>query len=259
MKNTLLIVISLVFVGCSSGNSGGSSGAPGPADKATATAFENKTSGTWVSACTQSQKGPFVETLVINKGGTGSFTFNFYQNQDCTGAVNNTDGPTQFTYQVLTAAKIKLTVAGQGAFELTVEINNNNMSVTAADGTMNYTRIGNAPGVTPAPGNNDFDTTAKGNWVTEQCYQYENNTTVRVIISIYGQGKAAMVYNVYQSANCSGQAQAQNKQDFNYVVDRFSNGGGQITVNGEPSDVIFANGKMTLNSAQGSTVYVKLN
>lgn len=263
MKNLfILIALSLTLVACSSGGGGGA-GTP-PADRVTVTNFETKTVGTWVSECQHNQNGNYRETLTINKGGTGSTLFNVYQNQDCSGQVQQTQGPVNFTYQVLTATTVKSTFEGQEAVELKIEVQGNSMSVTSPVGTVQYTKIaggGIPPGQT-APGvqiPNDFDSAAKGNWVTEECYQYQNGTTVRIVITIKGQGKASMVYNVYPSGNCSGQPQMQNNQNFDYTVDRFANGGGQITVNGEPSDVTFANNKMTLNSANGSTVYVKIN
>ncbi len=262
-KLILLALIGFVFMGCSSGNNDNKGATGGGVSQ-----FAQKTAGQWISDCTQSQNGNYKENLVINANGSGSITYNFYQDQNCAGAVAQSQGPLNFTYTaeapVNGVTKVTLTFAGNAPVSVNIRALDNSMEITSDAGVVKYTRIGQP--VTPigipgqnGPGNtNDFDSMAKGNWVSEQCFQYQNNTTVRLVLSIAGQGAAASVLNVYQSQDCSGQAQPDQRQDFTYTVDRFSYGGGQISVKGQPSDVTFQGNRMTLTSAEGTMTYVKI-
>ena len=265
MKKIMIsILLGLTLLGCSSS----SDSKPGAVGGGVVTEFGNKSAGQWLSECVQSQDGQYKETLVINKNGTGNRTLNFYPDQNCQGQIIQSQGPTGFNYTAEAAvngvSKVTLTVTGQQPVQVKVSIQNDAMDITSDQGSVRYARVGHAPTtpgqVNPAPQNpNDFDSWAIGNWATEQCYQYENNQTVRQVITIRGQGRGSSVLNVYPSADCSGNPHPEQNQNISYTVTRFANGGGEISINGRASDISFQTNRMTVSSAEGSTVFVKIN
>ncbi len=262
MKKIIIsILMGLALTGCSSGNSDSK---PGPGG-GVVTQFGQSIAGHWLSECAHNQNGFFVEDLNVNANGSGTRTINPFQDDACTRAIAQQATPENFTYTAATAANgstpVTLTFADGQKAQVNVVVQGDNLEITSNQGTVRYFRVKEAhqtPGTNP--GNvNDFDSVAGGNWVTEQCYTYQNNQTARQVVAIKGQGRVAVVLNVYPSADCIGEPHAEQAQDLEYKVDRFANGGGQITINGKVSDIIFKENKMTLTDAESTTVYIKIN
>lgn len=257
MKKILVLLAALALTACSSG--GGSNAKP--ADGPRVTEFGQKIAGVWISECTTGQEGPYKETLTINADGTGENAITIYQGLNCTGAVRGTQAPSAFTYSVesLGEAAARVTITKQGAQAVVnVTILGNVLDVEGQNGKIRYLLNKNAQ-VPTTPAGDDFDALARGLWITEQCYPYENNTSARQQLTVNGRGSASTVVQVYASQNCSGRSRAERTQQTNYRVDQFANGQGQITVNNEASTVSFDGNHMTLTDANGTTVYNKVN
>ena len=255
MKSIFLALAALFLFAACSGDSYGGGGAPAGNE--------------WTSACLRDQDGNFIEKLVLRPGGTGTVTSTYFQNQDCTGQILRTDGPTNFTYQTDEKAmadgrpvEVTLNLPGKQPSKLNVQVQGNTMTITSADGgTVRYSRTGPPP---QKPGNDAattaaFDAAAVGSWVSENCYQGQQGTTVMLVVQILGGGKGVSLQNVFQNATCQGDAQPQERKEFTYKVDRFAAGAGQITVDGKTVMNITIQGKsMTATSPQGSVSYTKV-
>ena len=104
-----------------------------------------------------------------------------------------------------------------------------------------------------------FDKDAFGSWLTKDCYSMTNDTTstARIVLTIYGNGKASQTVTTYKSVDCSGPTTPQESKEFTYTIDRYANGGGQLTVNGEYVDVTISNGHLTTSTATDTREYIK--
>lgn len=262
MRSFLVLLSALALTACSSG--GGGSSKPAAGGGGVVTEFGKKMEGEWTSDCMTGDEGPYKETLSINANGTGKSAITLYPTQNCAGAARETQGPTEFTYSVeeLADGSARLTLANQGqTSELTVSILGNVMDVQGQNGKARYVRSQTAQ-VPVTPSQDDFDRLAIGSWMSEQCFPYQNNTSARHQLNIVGRGSANLVIQVYQNSNCSGRSRAERPQTTNYKVENFSNGRGQITVNGETSEISFEgarNERMNLVDANGTIVYNKVN
>lgn len=263
MKKFFILLCAFGLAACSSGGSS-SPGAGGGGG--VVTEFGRKLAGEWTSQCSRDEQGQnFREILVVNANGTGQSTTQIYANPNCNGNVAKTEGPSSFTYtsadQPNGATVVTITVGGQTA-QFEIEINGNFMELRVQGQTIQYTRTNQdaTPQDPIGNGQDSFDRLARGNWVTVDCFTYQNNTTAKEVISILGNGAAESVINVYQSNNCSGNPRAERKQRITYTVNQFSNGQGNVTVNNEAQSVSFQNNRMTLTAAgQQPMVYMKVN
>jgi hypothetical protein len=278
-KFMILVSVVLSLAACSSSSNDGNGAKPAGNVTPEITAFANKSGGQWVSECMQDEKGINKEIITINKDGTGSYTTNYYRDQACAGDVANTEGPTAFTYTAEAlnggSTKIKMTLNRQ-VIDLSIINQGDRMTITANGRTVQYTRIGQAPNedqnqvnpVNPNPGNNppaiglDFDTMAKGNWISQNCTAIQGGS-YKQVLQIKGQGKAASIFNVFKTNDCSGnEVQGVQPQEFTYAVVRFANGAGEITITGETTStnaVRFQGRQMTLSTQQGDVVFIKIN
>ena len=253
MKKLIIsILAAVVLSGCSSGSSDKPAGGGG-------SVTEKAAAGTWISECTQSAQGSFIEKMTMQNG-SGASTLEFMQNQDCSGTVVRTDGPNNFQYSLgsTTGNITQVTITGQGqpAVQGTVVFDGVMMSLTANGRTMKYIKLVQQ---VPTPNGNDFDSAAKGTWIARDCGAAENNQSYKLLITFKGNGQGSMVYKLFQNPTCAGAAQDVRAADFTYIVDRYSNGGGQVTIDSQPSDVTFQGNTMTTSSEQGTSVFEKIN
>jgi hypothetical protein len=252
-----MLALALTVAGCSSGGN----------DAPALSPFQKASGGQWLSECQNDNNGAFKETLVLN-GTTGTSTSQYYQNGDCSGAIVRTDGPNNFTYSSVNKAggkdgeaKVTINVPGRPGVEVDVVVQGNTMVIISPNGTVIYQRIGGGPGKQGAPGTPmaAFDAAAKGNWVSKDCSVLNNGAgSYYQVLTIAGGGAAKTVYNVYQGGQCQGNPTPQGQQDINYTVDRYANGGGQLTVNGQPIDVTIQGAQLTLSSVNGTTTYLRI-
>lgn len=255
-KLIISILAAVVLSGCSPSSSDTSAGGGrgGVTEKAAA--------GTWISECTESAQGSFIEKMTMQNG-SGASTLEFMQNQDCSGGVVRIDGPNNFQYSLgsTTGNTTQVTITGQGqpAVQGTVVFDGAAMSLTANGRTMKYSKVVQQIPQAPTPNGSDFDSVAKGTWVTRECGAAENNQSYKLLITFKGNGQGSMVYKLFQNPTCAGTAQDVGAADFTYIVDRYSNGGGQITIDSQPSDVTFQGNTMTTSSEQGTSVFEKIN
>ena len=256
MIKSILIVLSLfTVVGCSSDSSSKPAGGGG-------NVVEKAAAGSWISECLNNEHGFFIDKITMQNG-NGTTTQEYFQNQDCSGIGTVTHGTTSFQYTLGATngntTEVTLTFAGSPAIKASITIDGPNMTIVTADKKANYRKIGAAPDEqTNVPIGNDFDRVAKGSWVTQDCSLTDNNQSYVTVITFSGNGQGSQVFNLYQNQNCDGNPEAVNASSFTYTVDRFANGGGQITINNEPVDVLIAGNSMTANSAEGSTVFRKI-
>jgi hypothetical protein len=264
MKNLfVLICAATALASCSSSSGGGGGGGDQPPN----TPFEKSTNGEWLSECTQAQGqgiASYKEHLILKTGGSGTRSYDIYNSQDCSGAKVKTSEPSSLKYTVANAAtadgqpvKVTIQAPGQDPVEVTVITQGEDMQITSPTGTVKYHRVSGG-GNTPV-GNTSFEKAALGTWVTQNCYQYQNGATAKIVITFSPGSKAASVVNVYRDAQCGGEPTAEQHQDFTYKVDNYANGGGQITINGgQAIDVSFQGNTMTMTSGTDSKVYVKV-
>jgi hypothetical protein len=262
MKSICLALGALVLLAGCSGDSYGS-GTPQPT-----TPFEKATNGEWASECQVEGTNSFIEKLVLKPQGTGTSTMTYFQNQTCTGTIAKTEGPSAISYKTdekamdkARTAQVKITAKGQTA-DATVEVNGNLMTITFDNKTIRYTRV--AP---PAPPKNDgpqanqtleFERVAVGVWTSEKC-QVAQTVSYVVIIELKAGGKGSQLANVYGNGQCQGDPQPKNQSEFTYKVDRFANGGGQVTIDGkDPTDIVIQDKKMTISTEEGPQSYVKV-
>ncbi len=260
MKLLFFLFSVLALAGCSSdGGSGAGKGGGG-----VVTEFGKKLAGEWTSDCMTGEQGPYIETLTIQSNGTGHSVMSFYQNQNCSGAIKETQGPNVFTYssEDLADGSARLSLSRQGqTSQVTVTVIGNVMDVKGQNGQARYIRSQKVQEPV-APNQDDFDRLAIGSWISEQCFPFQNNTSARQQLNIIGRGSANVIIQVYQSSNCSGRSRAERPQAANYRVDHFANGQGQVSVNGEPSEISFQgarNDRMTVTNPNGTVVYNKVN
>jgi hypothetical protein len=259
----------LAMVACSSGSDGKPAGA-GPV-----TAFEKATAGsTWKSECQRDQTGFFNEKLVLNPGGTGTSATDYYQTQGCVGQPVRTEGPTSFTYTTGQpsaqdgATPVTLHFAGEKPITVDFLIQGDTLIVRMAEGSVTYTRpptpgqaSGQTPGTSGPVTGTDFERVAVGSWITKDCYQGgDSSSTMKLKLTISVNGRGSYVESIFHSPSCQGQAQSANNSDFTYTVDRYANGGGQLTINGQSAvDVSISGNEMTISDANGTVVYVRAN
>lgn len=262
MKTILILFSILALAACSSGGGGGSAKPNGGGG--VVTEFGKKIEGEWTSECVESDQGPFKDLLVINANGTGQRTITVYQNQNCSGVAKQVQGPKSFTYGVEDqpdgSARVSVSQEDGVNYVVNMSVFGNTMDIEDQSGKFRYIRRQTAQ--TPTQGGDDFDRLAIGIWMSQQCYPYQNNTSVRQQLTVQGRGAASIILQIYQSQDCSGRSRAERPQNANYRVDHFANGQGQITVNNEPSDVSFQgarNERMTITDANGTTVFNKVN
>lgn len=261
MKLVLILLSVLVLSACSSGGGGG--GAAGPKG-GVVTEFGKKIEGEWTSECISGDEGPFKDSLSINANGTGQRTITFYQNQNCAGAAKNTQGPKSFTYAVEDQpdGSARVTVNQEDGIQYVVNISvfGNTLDIEDQSGKSRYTRRQTAQ--VPTPTGDDFDRLAIGTWISEECQPYQANSSAKVQLNIIGRGAANTVVQVYANQNCAGRSRAERPQNANYRVDHFANGQGQVTVNNQPSEVLFEgprSERLTIIDANGTTVFNKVN
>lgn len=259
MKKFFILLLAVGLAACSNG--GGSSNKPAVGGGGVVTEFGQKMAGVWTSACTLSQDGVYKETLTIKANGTGESTLNFYNDQNCADAIRTTQGPTAFSYTVETLpdGSARITISQQGGqAQVVVRVVGSVMEVQGEKGQLDYTRD-QQQNQAPAPTEDDFDRAAKGLWISENCFTYNNNTTARQQLTINGRGSSSVVIQVYSNQNCSGRSRPERASQVNYRVDHFANGRGQITVNNQASDVVIERGQMTITDANGTIVYNRVN
>lgn len=212
----------------------------------------------WILDCSHDEDGNYIQKIKM-AGGAGSVKAEYMQNQDCSGAIIQIKGPADFTYvagaSVGESTDVALTFKDQAAIQSHIKINGSLMAINIGNETGHYHKIESA--VNPAPADNDFDRAAMGSWLTTTCFAGQNNTSVKRLLIIAGHGHASITNLVYGSPNCSVASQAEAAQEFQYAIDNYANGGGQITINSEPSDVIISGNKLSVNSATGSVDYEK--
>lgn len=125
----------------------------------------------------------------------------------------------------------------------------------------------NTPAATPAPGqvdnrgaDNEFDRDAMGTWLTTSCYSSPNSIgTMQRMVIVRGHGKLSVTDIKYSSGNCTGVSEAMQATDYDYTINNYAHGGGEISINGEPADVIINGNKLTWNSAGNSTEFTRTN
>ncbi len=260
MIKSLLIVLSLVttftMVACSSSSSDKPAGGGG------GSVVEKAVAGAWVSDCLQDDRGFFFDKITMQNG-NGTSTQEYMQNQDCSGAIMQTQGPTAFQYTsgvtIGNSTEVTLTFTGKPAIKANITVDGPKMTITAENKTLTYHKLEPISHAPNAPTGNDFDRAATGTWVTQNCTLADSTRSYVTVLTFSGNGQGSQVYNVYQNQRCEGNAQAEGSTNFTYTVDRFANGGGQITINNEPIDIIIEGNSMTANSAQGSIVFKKIN
>ena len=262
-KLTLPVFFLGLTTGCSSGGGGGAAAVtPPPVSE-----FSQSLAGKWVSECMPSQEGNYKETLEIANTHTGTSFRTFYPNVSCAGSDAGVTPVQNFTYQegapVNNLTPVTLTVEGQGSTTIQISIFNRTMDVIDANGQRaRYTRINTAnatPGQNPVLDLDVFDSLAMGIWVSQSCEAgAQVRTSTQEILSIHGGGRADSSYKTYQNSDCSGTGRVINQQTFSYSVDRFMNGAGLIKVNDQLVEVSFQNNFMTMNSAQSSATYTRI-
>lgn len=241
------------------------------------TEFTKAMSGTWRSECRLDQESQkhFIENLTLNANGTGSFTIEVFDNTNCTGNAIQTLPPETLSYTEGAVngntKQVFLTIKNE-TVEIRIQMTATEMTVTSLKGTVRYQRQGPPPenekeeGPKPTEGVAAFEAIAVGSWVT-QCANAALNDGTPVtyveIVTISKGGKGGEILNYYTNNNCTGTpAGTANKADFTYVVDRYANGGGQITrtKNGQQDklDIYFTNGVMTVASEQGNKEFKKI-
>ena len=148
---------------------------------------------------------------------------------------------------ILIAFTLALTLFGCSSGDSSSPAPQNNGGTTLSNPTQNGTLT------------EEFDKDAFGNWLTKDCYSNPSDTTstARILMTINGNGKASQAVITYASLDCSGTATPQQGQDFTYTIDRYANGGGQLTVNGNYVDVTINNGHLTTTTANGTREYIK--
>ena len=254
IKLGICILIAFNISACSSSSD---SKTAGPLD-GTVTALEKSIRGEWVSDCSHNQYGNYLEKVKMADG-VGSVLRDYTQSQDCTGAIIQTQGPSAFTYtsgaSIGVSTEVTLNFKDQPAVKSQIKINGSLMSITIDNKTAHYHKLVTV--VNPVPADNDFDRAAIGSWITTACTVGLNNNSFKRLLVIAGHGQASLTNLIYANANCSGAALVEAAQNFQYRVDNYANGGGQITINGEPSDVIISGNKLSVNSATGSVDYEK--
>lgn len=264
--SSLVFGLSLTLAACNSSSSGGGSKRNVSPELV---AFEKETTGEWLSECTVAEQGSYVEKLLIKSGGTGSSTTSYFNSQDCSGQVQQTEGPIEFTYELSASStgefkEVTVTPKGQKAIKSKFQIQGEEMTITNSDSTTRYKRISRPEGAKPIDGGNtggsDFARMALGTWITKDCYQFEGETgSYKGVLTFSTESNGAYVYELYQSANCSGQMTLSEKAEFKFKVDRFANGGGQITIDQDIADLYIQSNEMTIVSAESTAVYIRKN
>lgn len=119
----------------------------------------------------------------------------------------------------------------------------------------------NGKTATNAPTNSgNFDQVAVGTWVGSACEVDPNSgTPYTEILNLQPNGEGSVDYNVYQDANCQGQPQFQNGSTFKYTVKSFSNGQGQLDVQGQNVSIVVNGQNMTVTMAGSTIQYVRAN
>lgn len=261
MIKSLLIVLSLfTVVGCSSSSSDKPAGGGG------GNVVEKAAAGTWISECRKNDYGFFIDKMTMQNG-NGTTTQEYFQNQECSGISAGTQGPTSFQYTLGTTngntTEVTITFAGQPAFTASVTIDGPYMTIVTEGSKANYRKLeatNKVPDGPNTPAANDFDRAAKGTWSTQECALTDKNTeSYYTIITFYGNGQGSKVFNVYQNQRCEGKPELVGEANFTYTVDRYANGGGQITLNNDPVDITINGNSMTANSTEGSYAFRKIN
>ncbi len=104
-----------------------------------------------------------------------------------------------------------------------------------------------------------FDASAVGKWVTRNCYNQQNQTSLREVVIFKGAGLGSSYHKVFQGFGCRGKDQVTNQGDFAYSVTSYANSIGRLLVNTQNSDVSFFENQMTWVSDSDSIIYVKTN
>lgn len=247
-----LFAVALTAIACSKSSK----------DSAPLTPFQKMAGGQWLSEC-QKQNGPsYKETVVLN-GATGTSSAQYFQNNDCTGAVTKTEGPVNFTYSAANKngkdGDAKVTVTRQDGVTITVDIviQGDTMVISGPDGSIIYHRQGGGQGKNNSPEMEAFDAAARGNWITRDCRQI-NGGSYHQVLTIKGGGQASTVYNVYADSQCQSNPTPQGNADITYRVDRFANGGGQLTVDGQTVDITINGAQMDFNLPNGAVVFLRI-
>lgn len=247
MKKLFILLCAFGLAACSSGGSS-SPGAGGGGG--VVTEFGRKLAGEWTSQCLRDDQGQnYRDVLTVNANGTGQSTTQVYANPNCNGNVAKTEEPSSFTYtsadQPNGATIVTITQAGKTA-QFEIEMNGNLMELRVQGQTIQYTRTNQVVAPQEPIGNaqDSFDRLARGNWLTVDCFTYQNNTTAKQMISILGHGAAESALQIYQSQNCTGNFRAERTNRMTYVVNQFANGQGTVTVNNEVQSVSFQNNRM---------------
>ncbi len=133
------LALALSIGGCSSSNNDDKSGANTP--------FGKLSAGEWVSACQQDGEGNYKETLIL-KNGSGTSTYTYYQNANCTGTVVKTNPPDNFSYSIEQKAggkdgEAKITITdGRQSKKVDAVIQDNLLIITDEGQTVIYQRVG---------------------------------------------------------------------------------------------------------------------
>lgn len=243
-----------IFSGCSSSSDNKK---VTPAD-GNVSVLEKSIRGEWLSDCFHDQHGNYLQKIKMANG-SGTVTSDYMQNQNCSGAVLQTQGPAEFTYvsgeSVGETTDVTLTFKDGRAIQSQIKIHDTLMAITIGTGISHYHKINGT--VNPAPADNDFDRAAMGSWLTVKCYPGQNNASMKRLLNIAGHGQASLTNLVYATTNCTGDSLEEAAQNFQYTIDNYANGGGQVTINGEPSDVIINGNKLSVNSRTESVDYEK--
>ncbi len=252
-KIFILISMALALTACSSnGSDNKTASAPG-----TVTPFNQSIAGNWLSGCNKDDTVYVIENLTLTDHGTGSSTRNFYRDNACTINTGEPAAVANFAYQATGfangATQVTVNFEGRPALTVGLKVEGNSLSLISAQGTVTYFRIGNVAGNT-----NDFNTQVFGVWVSEICSASGGNTSLQDILSIQDQGVASMTTNRFPSSNCSGAGRAEISRQINYTVTQFSNGQGQVVVDGQTQNIRIEGERLILTSQQGVFSYLRL-
>lgn len=265
MKLLVLTLLSFSFIGCVASKDEKAKPVP-------TTAFGKASAGAWISECQANLKGYYRDTMLLDGVSAGSSTLNYYADNVCTQADGRQDATQEFTYTTqdisATASKVTVTVDGR-QFKLDVSISFGVMKVSDGKDTILFSRIQQAAEERevnkPANPEKDnklamdaFDRLAIGVWRSRDCQTGRDGRSYLEFLTIKGNGQASTMYGLFDDANCQRNQTSTSNNHFDYSVNQFANGAGEMVITGEVVRVSVTPTTLTTVGSGGTANYVRI-